>query len=70
MAEHTWHKCSSEECFICDGGLVACTVCGGLEGSLTTECCGRRLTQEEDDRIYKEKNLDFKNGQWVNESAW
>lgn len=68
MREHTWVECNCNTpgCMFCDGGLGACTVCGGFEGTLTTECCGRQLTSEEEDRIYKQGNLDFKNGQWVN----
>lgn len=27
-------------CFICDGGLSVCVVCGGGEGSLPTDCPG------------------------------
>ena len=70
--EHKWHECNcgSETCVFCAGGLDACDVCGGfggIEGTLTTDCCGRRLTKEEEDRIYKKGNLDFRNGQWVNE---
>lgn len=69
MTEHVQYicKCQREACQFCDGGLFACTVCGGFEGTLTTECCGRKLTEEEEDRIYNKANLDFKNGQWVNE---
>ncbi len=51
----------------CAGGLALCTVCDGFEGTLTTECCGRKITDEEGYQIYKLGNLDFRNGQWVNE---
>jgi len=69
MTEHTKYecKCTKEFCQFCDGGLFACTVCGGFEGTLTTECCGRKLTKEEEDRIYNKADLDFKDGKWVNE---
>ena len=40
-------------CTWCDGGLFACTVCGGMEGSLLPECPGRRLTLEEDQANYQ-----------------
>jgi len=68
MREHTWYECHCEQsgCMFCDGGLGACTVCGGAEGTLTTECCGRRLTEEEKDKVYKEGTLDYLDGQWVN----
>ena len=49
----------------CDGGLFHCTVCNGFEGSLTTDCCGRKITPEEEDEIYKKGTLDFVNGEWV-----
>jgi hypothetical protein len=38
-------------------------VCGGFEGSLTTDCCGRKLTSEEIEDIYAGK-LDFKSTRW------
>lgn len=65
---HTWYKCTcgSVGCMFCDGGLSACTVCGGLEGTLTTDCCGHRLTTQEEHEIYDLGILDFRNGQWVN----
>ena len=31
-------------CFYCEGGLFSCTRCGGAESSLTTDCCGERMT--------------------------
>ena len=68
MKEHTWavHKdCGNWSCPICVGGLGFCIVCGGAEGTLTTECCGRKITKEEEDRIYKQGNLDFRDGKWV-----
>jgi hypothetical protein len=36
-----------EGCFLCEGGLLLCTVCGGAESSAPTECPGRVLTQAE-----------------------
>ena len=68
LTEHTWKTCDCgrNTCYICGGGLGICTVCNGAEGSLTTECCGRLITAEEEDRIYKQGNLDFIGGQWIN----
>lgn len=58
-------------CWVClnivDGGLGVCKRCRGCEGTLTTECCGRELTDEEERRIYEVGDLDFKDGRWVNE---
>jgi hypothetical protein len=67
--EHKWHYlyCEDPDCKICDSGLDVCDVCGAYEGGLTTHCPGRTITEEEMDRIYKKGNLDFRNGQWVNE---
>lgn len=56
-------------CWICrnitEGGLAACKTCGGAEGSLTTDCCGRQLTEYEENHIYHYEDLDFKNGEWI-----
>lgn len=67
MRKHKYFECKCGEpiCQFCSGGLALCTVCGGGEGSLTTECCGRRITKEEEDRIYKQGNLDFRDGKWI-----
>jgi len=72
MTDHIFHKCNNLDCNICEGGLALCKVCGGVEGSLTTECCEKSLTAEQHDRIYFNRDLDFKNGQWINEpsSIW
>ena len=48
-----------------DGHLAFCTICKGGEGSLTTECCGRPLTMEEEHKIYNLGTLDFINGKWL-----
>ncbi len=64
--DHVWHECTCNRpgCMFCDGGLGYCTVCKGFEGTLTTECCGREITPEEEHAIYKEGILDFVNGEW------
>ncbi len=46
-----------------DDGLAHCTVCGGAEGSLTTECCGHSIGEEKLDSIYF-GGLDFIGGGW------
>lgn len=67
--KHTWYEChgkhESPGCMFCDGGLGACTVCNGFEGTLTTDCCGRKMTEDEERRVYKEGTLDFQNGAWL-----
>jgi hypothetical protein len=40
-------NCADECCGICEGGLALCTVCGGAEASMPTDCPGRLLTDEE-----------------------
>jgi hypothetical protein len=65
--DHVYFKCDCWKtgCMFCDGGLGACTVCMGIEGSLTTECCGRPITEAEELLIYNRGILDFRNGEWV-----
>ena len=50
---------------ICDGGLALCSVCGGLEGGLTSDCPEEQMTEEEVEKVYKGE-IDFIDGQWVN----
>lgn len=66
MREHIKKEyCTCEGAGTCTGCcLFMCEVCNGAEGSLTTECCGRKLSIEEDESIYSGK-LDFVNGEWV-----
>jgi hypothetical protein len=64
--QHQYAKCNCGEwsCNICNG-LAICTVCGGAEGSLTIDCCGRRITKEEENQIYYGGILDFRDGDWI-----
>ena len=66
---HTQYVCKGGHdylsCMFCDGGLFACTVCNGAEGSLPTDCPGARMTEERADAIYA-GNLDYREGRgWV-----
>ena len=45
--------------------LAFCKVCKAGEGELTTECCGRPMSKEERERVYKVGDLDFINDKWV-----
>lgn len=67
--DHTYYKCPPScdrmYCPHCQGGLSYCTVCKGAEGSLTQDCCGRPITEEEERKIYNEGTLDYRDGQWV-----
>lgn len=71
MTKHTFYECTCNHvgCQFCDGGLGWCTVCDGFEGTLPTECPGRKITEEEAAKIYKWKSLDFINGEWVEKLA-
>jgi hypothetical protein len=62
--KHTWHSCFEDGCFICNGGLADCTVCGGAEAALTTECCGEKLPVNILDSV-QANELDFIGGHWV-----
>jgi hypothetical protein len=61
---HTLHQCDKEDCFICNGGLSSCTVCGGAEATLPTDCPGDQMTDEQMKAVQDKAN-DFKNGVWV-----
>jgi len=69
MAAHiyaTAEDCAKKECngcMICHGGLALCKVCGGVEGALTTDCCGYMLDDTVLAKIYKGE-LDFRNYSW------
>lgn len=70
---HIWYVCPpgnhdgdldcGVHCMFCEGGLSLCIVCGGGEGSLTTQCPGRQMTEDELDRVYGFL-LDFNHNRW------
>ena len=68
MTKHIYkeYNCQEGTYQYCGGGLAFCTVCKGAEGSLTTDCCGRPITEEEEYKIYNLGILDFRDGKWVN----
>jgi hypothetical protein len=52
---HNWARCTDRECVgcvFCNGGLASCTVCGGGEGTLPTDCPGERMTATQQDAVY------------------
>ena len=63
--EHVFKECDCDErgCVICEGGLVICEVCGLAEGSLTTECYGKKVSYGVGEQVYAGK-MDFINGNW------
>lgn len=64
------HKnCERPHCPICDGALASCTVCGGAEGSLPTDCPGHRMTAQQMEAVYAAA-LDFRDDEgWVNKPS-
>lgn len=44
--------------------LAICSVCGGAEGSLTTDCCGEKMGSEKEQEVYK-SDLDY-----TDEKGW
>lgn len=63
--KHVIHSCSEDRCFVCDGGLGLCTVCGSAEGAWTTDCPGSQIPSTVLDQVYSNV-VDFVDGRWVN----
>ena len=64
--EHIWEKhenCILPYCSICEDGIAVCSVCSGLEGALTSECPGERISSACKDEIHSGK-IDFRDGRW------
>lgn len=68
IGQHTWYVCppgcEKPACWFCEGGLSACTACGGLEGSLPTHCPGDSVDVFTLNKVYGGE-IDFVNGTWV-----
>lgn len=56
--------CHRTGCNFCDGGLWACDVCNGLEGSMPSKCPGQKMTAEQRDAVYRGR-LDYRDNGWV-----
>lgn len=61
--DHDLHSCSDSECNVCRGGLALCTVCGGAEASMPTDCPGVHLSSDTLDGI-QSGEIDFVDGEW------
>lgn len=61
LHKHHWHRCDDGNCFICVGGLGYCNICGGAEGTLTTDCGYVRLDSVAQDKIMNGE-IDYKRG--------
>lgn len=84
MPGHVWYVCKKDSshnefntCFICDGGLALCTLCGAFEGQLLTYCPGYMLSEETLDACYKGNVIDFcrmhtwvKHGYNIRKKTW
>lgn len=57
-------NCHRTGCNFCDGGLWACDVCGGLEGSMPSKCPRDPMTAEQRDAVYRGR-LDYRDNGWV-----
>ena len=68
--DHIYAICDGYEhgCALCRGGLALCAMCGVLEGALTSECSGQRLTSEQEEAVYA-GTLDYRQGVWMNASS-
>ncbi|MDF2650150.1 MAG: hypothetical protein K0Q73_5955 [Paenibacillus sp.] len=54
---------------IVDGGLALCKVCGGMEGSLTTDCPGEKIPFDQDQKVYRGE-IDYVEGKgWVDKAS-
>lgn len=49
---------------VVEGGLAVCKLCGGAEGSLTTDCPGIKVPYYVGQAVYH-KELDFRDGIWM-----
>lgn len=63
--QHIRYECKGGHdhggCQFCEGGLFACTVCRGFEGSLPTDCPGVVMTEELQNVVYA-GNADYRDG--------
>lgn len=62
---HVAHHCDTrtcDGCMFCHGGLFACVTCGGLEGSVPTDCPGERMPEVVADEVYAGA-IDYRRGE-------
>lgn len=60
---HPAHYDSGAYCPWCGGEILACSICLATEGTLTTICPGRPISEVDQDRVYKGL-LDFDGVNW------
>lgn len=57
------HYDDGRQCPYCEEEILACKICGGIEGSLTIQCPGYRLNEDIEQLVYKGL-LDYQRGRW------
>ena len=60
------YDCGPYGCNVCN--LFICSICGGAEGSLTTDCCGYKVPYVMDKLVYAGA-IDFVVDQWVTKNT-
>ncbi|WP_195178930.1 hypothetical protein [Mesorhizobium sp. INR15] len=66
--QHILHECNDHECFVCRGGLGLCTICGGAEGAMPTDCPGEKVDSAILDQVYRGE-FDYIGGRWVSKRS-
>jgi hypothetical protein len=65
---HHWARCTNKGCkgcFRCHGGPALCARCGGLEGTLPSDCPSERMLWPVGDQVYAGE-IDFRHREgWV-----
>jgi hypothetical protein len=57
------NDCNILTCPVCIDGICHCTLCGGTENSLPSECPGKQMTTDQEIQVYNDA-IDYKNGKW------
>lgn len=69
---HQWAQCTDpycSGCHLCHGGLAVCKRCGGMEGGLTTDCPGERMTGDQHDDVYEGRTDFLRFRGWVAQAS-
>lgn len=64
MAQHKYKICGCGECHTCTWGARHCLRCRGTEGSLPTDCPGKPMDSDTQDRVF-DREIDYVDGQWI-----
>lgn len=68
---HRWYRCAEDcrGCWCCEGGLGLCTVCGGGEASLPTNCPGERMGEERESEVQAGRADYLRREGWVRQPS-